>query len=156
VAPVGRRNLVICAVTSVFAAVGCSLDFTARPPIADGGSPPDASPDVASDASAVDAADAGAEDVDAAIDCDALIADVGAKKTAARTCTLGQGHCQTTIKDQCDCDVVIAQPGSAATADYEAAVGRLKNSSCARGCTTCTAVTSSNCLSQTDGIHCYP
>jgi hypothetical protein len=156
VAPVRRRNLVICAVTFVFAAAACSLDFTARPATDDAGSPPDAAaPDATSDAPSVDAADAGTTDADAAVDCEALIAEVGTKKTAARMCSLGAGNCQTTTKDQCDCDVVIADPGSDAVTKYQQAVDRLKMSACAKGCTTCIAVTNKNCLSTTEGTLCY-
>ncbi len=102
-------------------------------------------------------ADAGS-DVDAsAADCDALRAEVEAKRKAARRCVLASGQCTEIVKDQCDCDVVIAIPGSAAVATYEAAVTAFESSGCARGCAqTCAATTPRNCLQNGADVLCVP
>ena len=138
---------------------GCSLDFTVRP------DPGDASADGATDVLVERVQDALAEgdavqDGDApSVDCQALRDEVEAKLKSARACTLASGHCQSTIKDQCECDVVIATPGSTAAGAYADAVARLKNTTCERGCSPspgCPLTTNRNCLQKGAIVECYP
>jgi hypothetical protein len=157
VAPVRGRTLTI-----ILLLAGCSLDFTVRPQPVEGGVPTDAGPDADAPLDAApDVIDAGPDvEVDAndsGPDCLALADEVDSKRDAARACTLAAGHCQQTVKNQCDCDVVIAVPGSADVIKYQEAVDRLVKSGCPLGCPgVCPMTTPRNCLQNGTLVRCSP
>jgi hypothetical protein len=82
--------------------------------------------------------DAGAGGSDAGPDCAALLEDLAAARTAAKTCTLGAaGQCSTSIVDECGCASYVTQGGSAAASAFAAAVEKVKAAGCAVSCSTC-------------------
>jgi hypothetical protein len=120
---VSLRVLFVGALTAL-APVACSLDWAVRAdpgeaPIAEGGADvtSESGDDDGGDASAPDAAepDTGA--------CEALAADLSARKDKARECQIAQsGQCTTTVDDECGCQIIVRTAGSAETTAYTSSV----------------------------------
>lgn len=152
--------LVAALATSIIGAIACAcaLDWDVRP---DPGTNPDvlvpeAATEAATDAPAADA-ETDATPADAG-ECEALLADVGAKKLLARGCQLASGQCTTTVKDECECDVVVALPSGSKTDVYVAAVAAYR-ASCTPSCAACPQLgvsTSWACLQSGGEIRCVP
>lgn len=146
----GQRAVVAAAFALIL--VGCTLDWTVRP---DPAAPVDASvadahadvtnrPDADDDDTTTP--DAGDSGVDAAVDCDALTADVAAKKKSAQACSFQPGECSDTVDDACGCEVSVAKASASATTAYSAAVTTLEAHPECLTCAACPAHIAGTCL----------
>jgi hypothetical protein len=160
---VGSAGVIFASALAALAPAACSLDWAVRadpgvPPIAEGGA------DVVSESVGDDGGDASTADADEPDSgaCEALAAELAAKKNKARECQIAQsGQCTTTVDDECGCQIIVRTAGSAETAAYTsgvaaflAACGAPPAASC--GCPQLGLPASWGCLAKDAAFACRP